>query len=90
MTTRQVCYGRNCNWHGTSDEVLRAPHPFEPGEEVWGCPKCKSIDSLYLACDEPGCWETASCGTPTPAGYRSTCGKHRPLDTCLTESEKGS
>jgi hypothetical protein len=80
MTTRQVCDGRNCNWHGTSDEVLRAPHPFDPGEEVWGCPKCKSIDSLYLACDEPGCWKPVSCGTPTPTGYRSTCGQHRPKD----------
>ena len=29
-------------------------------------------------CDEPGCKEQVSCGTPTPTGYRNTCGKHRP------------
>jgi hypothetical protein len=79
MTRKQVCDGRHCDWHGTSDEVLRAKNPFDTEEEIWGCPKCKSIDSLYLACDEPGCWKMVSCGTPTPSGYRSTCGKHRPV-----------
>jgi hypothetical protein len=27
-------------------------------------------------CDEPGCKERSSCGTPTPSGYRTVCGKH--------------
>ena len=76
MTTKQTC--GVCDWHGTSDEVLRAPNPFDPDEVLWGCPKCKSVDQLYLVCDEPDCWDTVSCGTPTPNGYRSTCGKHRP------------
>ena len=29
-------------------------------------------------CDEPGCSAAVTCGTSTPQGYRSTCGKHRP------------
>jgi hypothetical protein len=29
-------------------------------------------------CDEPGCMEQASVGTPTPTGYRRTCHKHAP------------
>jgi len=29
-------------------------------------------------CDEPGCKKRISCGTPTPDGYRSTCGDHAP------------
>lgn len=29
-------------------------------------------------CDEPGCKEPISCGTPTPGGYRRTCSEHCP------------
>jgi hypothetical protein len=36
-----------------------------------------------MTCDEPGCWEFASCGWPTRpggtgqnGGYRRTCGDH--------------
>jgi hypothetical protein len=29
-------------------------------------------------CDEPGCMEQSSCGTPTMTGYRRTCGPHMP------------
>jgi len=29
-------------------------------------------------CDESGCKERYTCGTPTPNGYRKTCGKHIP------------
>jgi hypothetical protein len=63
------------------DEILRAANPFDPEDDVCGCPRCKSVDSTVYACDEPGCWKDASCGTPTEAGYRSTCGAHRPDQT---------
>ena len=33
--------------------------------------------SLSL-CDEPGCMEHATCGTPTGIGYRWTCSEHNP------------
>lgn len=29
-----------------------------------------------LLCDEPDCKQRATCGTPTPSGYRSVCGEH--------------
>lgn len=29
-------------------------------------------------CDEPGCKEEITCGTPTPTGYRRTCSTHAP------------
>lgn len=67
-----------CWWHGTEDEILSAPHPFVKSESVYGCPDCMEVNTLLLACDEPGCWATATCGTPTENGYRNTCGKHRP------------
>jgi hypothetical protein len=67
-----------CDWGGVESVILTAPNPFDPSDTVNGCPKCHSVDSIVYACDEDGCWDDASCGTPTPAGYRSTCGKHRP------------
>ena len=29
-------------------------------------------------CDEPGCMKQATCGSPSPTGYRWTCFDHRP------------
>lgn len=72
-----VCTNR-CQWHGQSEEALTAPNPFDPEESIEGCPHCKSVDSLQMACDEPDCWLEVTCGTPTPSGYRQTCHKHAP------------
>jgi len=75
-TDKRVC--EQCQWQGTAAEVLVGPNPFDPTDKVTGCPNCKSVDSTFEACDEPECWSISSCGTPTPTGYRRTCGKHRP------------
>lgn len=74
-----ICNDHRCGWQGTEAEMLRADHPFQPGVEILGCPKCRETDTLRYACDEPGCWKEATCGTPTLDGYRSTCGKHMPV-----------
>lgn len=29
-------------------------------------------------CDEPDCFEDATCGWPSPTGYRKTCRTHQP------------
>jgi len=73
-----VCHELRCMWHGLDTEVLRAPNPFQQGDELWGCPVCRDVGTLMQACDEPDCWELTTCGTNTPFGYRRTCGKHRP------------
>ena len=67
-----------CSWHGLATELLSAPNPFDPTEAVSGCPKCMSINTAAEACDEDGCWAESCCGTPTPGGYRRTCGRHMP------------
>jgi hypothetical protein len=77
-TIKQNCNSPRCGWHGTSDEVLKAQDPFDPDETLWACPECKDLFGLSLACDEPDCWDGATCGTPTKDGYRNTCGKHVP------------
>ncbi len=59
-------------------DFLTAPDPFVPLNEIRACPMCKSIEQFSKICDEPGCRELASCGTPHPDGYRHTCHKHAP------------
>lgn len=71
----------NCYENIKEGELLKAPHPFIEGDNIYGCPNCKEIDKISEACDEPDCWRPASCGTPTKDGYRRTCGIHKPLDT---------
>jgi len=72
------CDVRRCGWQGADDDVLTGKNPFDYDDEIIGCPKCKSIDSIIPVCDEDGCWERASCGTPTKARYRNTCWLHKP------------
>ena len=75
-----LCEAHPCGWHGLRGELLRAPNPFafEEGEELVACPRCRDTEALRVACDETDCWTAASCGTPTPSGYRVTCGEHAP------------
>ena len=73
-----VCDERRCGWRGETHEVLQATSPFDERDILDGCPQCKAVNTIYVACDEEGCWDTVSCGTPTPDGYRSTCSKHAP------------
>jgi len=67
-----------CGWFGHYTDVLHASNKFDTDIEISVCPKCKAIDHLIVACDEPGCWKHVACGMPTAAGYRSTCCDHKP------------
>ena len=80
MSGKVKCDELRCGWQGTTDELLTAPHPFMPNEHnhIDGCPKCRQCGTIIQVCDKPGCWNPASCGAPTPDGYRSTCGNHMP------------
>ena len=72
------CARWRCGWFGRESDLLKAPHPFEPGEEVWGCPRCHEI-GYERACDEEGCWNRGDCGTPTENSYKWLCSKHYQL-----------
>ena len=69
---------RECHWTGTTDLLLVGISPFDAGETVYGCPKCKAIDSDMQICDEPGCKKPSSCGFPDKkyGCYRRTCYEH--------------
>jgi hypothetical protein len=75
---RQKWVCQECGWNGAGDKLLQAPNPFASDEKMIGCPDCREPNSMNMACDEPECWKLASCGTPTPGGYRHTCYKHMP------------
>ena len=80
MNHKVVCTEGRCDWHGWDWEMLSAPDPFNDGDTISACPACREINSVVVACDEPECWKEATCGMPTKAGYRQTCGKHRPRE----------
>ena len=46
---KAVCENRRCGWHGTMDDVLRGPDPFDPEEIVIGCPRCRGVECLLTA-----------------------------------------
>lgn len=69
------CMNWRCDWHGPSDDLLRAADPFNDGDEVVACPKCRD-QNVAAGCDEPVCTKQGSCGWPSPGGYRRTCGTH--------------
>ena len=73
---KYLCSKHRCNWHGFEDEVLTAHSPFDVTDMLYGCPKCKDVRTVVRACDEPDCWEPATCGFPTDSGYRNTCHDH--------------
>jgi hypothetical protein len=64
----------NCDWTGTNDDILSGKNPFDPTEEVFGCPKCKSVDPFIKLCDVAECRHAASGGHPTLNGYATTSG----------------
>jgi len=69
-----------CGWIGIPSEVPFAPSPFDPDETLDACPQCHRVNDMRQCCDEPECFAEATCGTPTPGGYRRTCGKHMPRE----------
>lgn len=74
-----ACSEWRCSWHGQRSEALIAPDPFNVGCKLFACPECRQ-QTLRTCCDEPGCWNEDTIGTPTAKGYRRTCHKHIPPD----------
>lgn len=50
---RWLC--QSCDWAGSDAELLRAPSPFDATDTIVGCPKCKAVEDMAHAYDEPGC-----------------------------------
>jgi hypothetical protein len=71
---------RECSHIMLTADVLHAPNPFEPGDEMLGCPSCKLPNTVDMLCDEPGCQQLGNHGAPSGDGYRRTCFLHQPQD----------
>lgn len=69
---------KTCNNIVAESGMLRALNPFDPEDELLGCPVCKDVNSFDPVCDEPSCTRPVDCGTPTLDGYRQTCHWHQP------------
>ena len=66
----------SCNAVSLEAELLRAPSPFDPDDELVGCPTCKSCEGFTELCEIDGCEMPATCGGPVGGIYRRTCGPH--------------
>lgn len=75
-----------------SDNVKRAPNPFDKNDIILGCPRCKSVESMAQLCDEDGCRQIATCGMPVndKREYVRVCGDHyqRIIWNSIVESKK--
>jgi hypothetical protein len=76
MIGKLIC--AECRWRGDAKQLLTETNPFDTGDEIYGCPQCRTVGRFETVCDEPGCWRVVGAGTPTPTGYRLTCWEHRP------------
>jgi len=52
-------YCPECQWHGLWHERLTGKHPFYADLDIYGCPKCKAIETLRHGCVVAGCREGA-------------------------------
>lgn len=72
---KRIC--PECRATMRESELLTAPNPFDPGCTITGCPKCFQPILPLVACEEPGCWEHATCGFRSGDGpYLRTCYAH--------------
>jgi hypothetical protein len=81
MARRPVFFRCNdCDHVMLETAIVRATvkHPKDPATQIYlnQCPECGECQNFTNVCDEPGCEAEATCGWPTPTGYRRTCGKH--------------
>jgi hypothetical protein len=74
-TKKRIC--KSCGWYGLDSEVLTAISPFDPDDVISGCPQCKEINTIMLACWAQDCWEEVTMGAFTRDGtYQMLCSKH--------------
>jgi hypothetical protein len=69
-----------------SEHYLTGLHPFLEGQDISGCPNCRNVETLVVACYHPGCPNKATGGYPRGHGFRYvwTCFEHRPGATSAT------
>ena len=77
MAEHQRWKCRECDHICTASELLEAPNPFADTTSVTGCPYCKAVESMFVACSTAGCTKDGTCGGPGADGvYRLTCYEH--------------
>jgi hypothetical protein len=71
-----------CGWTGPTPCTTWLQMGGRPRQAINCCPECMGINTtIEPCCDEPGCTEPSSCGTPTAAGgYKRHCHNHPPAN----------
>lgn len=71
----------NCDWIGTTEQLLTATSPFDSEDILTACPKCKSVEDRDHLCGIEGCRELSGMGVPMKDGsYVWLCHNHRPTE----------
>jgi hypothetical protein len=67
---------QECGWRGDEEEIISFADPVLEGNSWNICPECRAAEQFDNMCDEPECRKVATCGWPSPEGYRRTCFEH--------------
>lgn len=74
MSERWIC--NECSAVFETDDILRAPNPFDTSCEVCGCPVCKAVECIQSCCSIETCSNPSSIGVRTETEYKWFCGQH--------------
>jgi len=69
-------YCEECREVSSDSEILKKKSPFNPDEEITGCPNCLCVNTLVGACDFTGCGLPSSAGAVFDNEYRRLCSHH--------------
>ena len=63
-----------------AEDRMWADNPFQPGDEISGCPQCNGVECFKTACQFDGCKNEGTGGYPGGNGFRYfwACHKHAP------------
>ena len=78
-----------CGWKGNATNTAIVKIIGGKISTVLCCPKCDTMKStIHKCCEEPGCAEIATQGTPFKCGYKRHCHKHPPTDGLETNNKQ--
>lgn len=74
--TRRRCTA--CHTVVSESQMLRKPNPFDPREDLEGCPSCKAPFTGHFICEVSGCYAASVAGDlcAEDGKYRFLCHEH--------------
>ena len=71
-------------------KALQALNPFDDGDILFACPRCKEVNTLEAACVVDGCHDSTCMGIPNRGGFRYVrlCSNHSGWGVAKQASDK--